>query len=441
MSDLPASDKAAPGVSFKLSLMMFLQYAIWGAWLPILFPFLMGHRGFSLDQTGNILAVGAVGAIVAPFIAGQIADRFFPTQIFLGISHLAGAVLVWFLSDIEQYSTFLWITLVYSLIYAPTISLTNSICFHHLPNRDRDFPRVRLWGTIGWIAAGVTVGHWLAMNHTPEGASEAMQVAAQNAGRADAFKLSAILGIGLGLFCFVLPNTPPSKSEGESNATVAALGQLFSARTLMVLFAIAVPVSIVHQFYFVYTSQFLTEVQVKAGGAGLANSINKILGVGGGGLMTLGQVSEILVMAGVGVVATKVPRKALLLLGLLAYALRMYLFANFPESLPMLIVGILLHGFCFGAFIFVAFMIVDEEFSEDVRASAQSLFNVVIVGVGIIIGSRVSTEIGKRFSDESGAISDWKGLFEVPMYVALACFGLMLLFYRTGPNDPTRKVA
>lgn len=434
------SDQAAPGVKFKLSLMMFLQYAIWGAWLPILFPYLMGHRGFSLDQTGNILAVGAVGAIVAPFIAGQIADRFFPTQIFLGLSHLAGAVIVWFLADIDQYSTFLWITLVYSLIYAPTISLTNSICFHHLPDRDRDFPRVRLWGTIGWIVVGVAVGHWLAMQHSPAELSGAALEAAQNAGRADAFKLSAVLGGLLGVFCFLLPNTPP-KRESESNASLAAISQVVNSRTLLVLFVIAVPVSIVHQFYFVYASQYLTEVQVAAGGEGLAKSINKVLGVGGGGLMTLGQVSEILVMAGVGMIATKVPRKTLLLAGLLAYGLRMYLFANFPDSLPMLIAGILLHGFCFGAFIFVAFMIVDEEFSQDVRASAQSLFNVVVVGVGIIIGSRVSTEIGKRYSDEAGRISDWKGLFEVPMYVAIACFVLLLLFYRTGPNDPSRQVA
>ncbi|MEC7233039.1 MAG: MFS transporter, partial [Planctomycetota bacterium] len=159
-----SSSEAPPlsgALNARLSLMMFLQYAIWGAWMPILYPFLLGHRGFSLKQCGLCLSAGAVGAIVGPFLAGQFADRKFATERFLGFSHLAGAGLVWMLSETASFEGFLILSLVYGLVYAPTLALTNSLSFAHLPDRDRDFGRVRLWGTIGWIAAGIAVGQWL----------------------------------------------------------------------------------------------------------------------------------------------------------------------------------------------------------------------------------------------------------------------------------------
>ena len=141
-------------LNVRLSSMMFLQYAIWGAWLPLLYPFLSEHRGFDATDIATIFAVGAVGAIFGPFIAGQIADRYLATEKFLAFSHILGALLVWQLANIETYVEFVVFSLLYSLIYAPTLSLTNSISFHHLPDRDRDFGRIRAWGTIGWIFAG-----------------------------------------------------------------------------------------------------------------------------------------------------------------------------------------------------------------------------------------------------------------------------------------------
>ena len=152
----------APYVRTRLSIMMFLQYAIWGAWLPILYPFLMGHRGFTLDQTGMCLMAGAVGALAGPFLAGQLADRSFATEKLLAVSHFIGAVLVYFLAGADRYEVFLALSFIYGLVYAPTMALTNSISFANLPDRDRDFGPVRLWGTIGWIAAGLLIG-WLAL--------------------------------------------------------------------------------------------------------------------------------------------------------------------------------------------------------------------------------------------------------------------------------------
>ncbi|MEM9800613.1 MAG: MFS transporter [Planctomycetota bacterium] len=420
------TDSTAPplpvGLNVRLSVMMFLQYAIWGAWLPILYPFLLGHRAFTLEQCGLILSAGAIGAIVGPFVAGQIADRKFATERFLGLSHLAGAAVVWTLAGTTEFKTFLALSLLYGLVYAPTLALTNSLSFAHLPDRDRDFGRVRLWGTIGWIAAGIAVGQWLLLNHTPTGVTEAAVEAAQDAGRADAFKLSAILGVVMGLYCFTLPHTPPSGAAKEANATFEALSEV-RLQPLLTLFLIAIPVSCIHQFYFVFTSDFLSSY-----GRDTASAINRVFGVGGGGLMTIGQMSEIAVLAIIPLVAKSTSRKTLLAIGLAAYAARMALFA-YTDSLPTVLTGVALHGLCFGCFIFVAFMVVDEETTPDVRASAQNLFNLVIVGIGIIVGSWVSTAIVGAWAMGPDEVMDYRKLFSVPMWASLACLVLLLLFY------------
>ncbi|MDZ4773220.1 MAG: MFS transporter [Planctomycetota bacterium] len=420
----------------RLSVMMFLQYAIWGAWLPILFPFLQQHRGFSNEQIGTMFMVGAIGAILAPFIAGQIADRFFASQKYIGLSHLVGAVLMWNLASVETYTGFLWFSLAYSLVYCPTMPLTNAIAFHHLPDRDRDFGRVRLWGTIGWIVVGLAMGQWLLRHHTPVGETDSVIAAVQAAGRADAFRLSAILGLVMGVYSFTLPNTPPARGA-QKNATFEALGEI-RHQPLLALFLISIPIACIHQFYFVHTSGFLSSFQSQAAG-----TINEIFGVGGGGLMTIGQMSEIVVLALIPLVAKRVSRKSILLVGCAAYALRMALFAYVERwdlpTIPMLMFGVGLHGVCFGCFIFLAFMIVDEETSADVRASAQSLYNLVIIGIGIIVGSKLSVMIAD-WAQHGAERLDYADrtmthdLFEVPMWAALACYVLVLVFYRSKPN-------
>ena len=436
-SDTSSAKPLSSGLNFQLSTMMFLQYAIWGAWLPLLWPFLSGHRGFSPSEIGNMFAIGAVGAIVAPFIAGQIADRWFNTEKFLGISHILGGILVWQMASLETYNSFLVFSLLYSLIYSPTLSLTNSLAFHHLPDRDRDFGKIRVWGTIGWIAVGIGIGQWLLYQHTPTGVEAEAVSAAQAAGIADAFKLSGLLGIVMGVFCFFLPSTPPAKEEKKS--AISGAMNAIRLQPLLTLFLIAVPISCVHQFYFVHTAPFLGQFQNQA--EGFINIVNKIVGVGGGGLMTIGQMAEIGVLALIPLFAKKYSRKALLCVGIAAYALRMFLFAygpNFPETLqlPAIILGIAMHGLCFGCFIFVAFMVVDEECAADVRASAQSLFNLVIVGIGIIVGSKVAGYVAEISTVNE--VMNYQKLFSVPMWAALACLVIMQLCY---PNKPPATAA
>jgi nucleoside transporter len=415
----------APYVRTRLSVMMFLQYAIWGAWLPILYPFLMGHRGFDLDQTGFCLMAGAVGALLGPFIAGQLADRSFATEKLLAVSHLVGAGLVYLLAVVDTFPLFLTVSFVYGLVYAPTLALTNSISFANLPDRDRDFGPVRLWGTIGWIAAGIAVGQILLRFHN---GSEAEL----NAGRAVAFQLSAGLGVLMALYCLTLPNTPPTKSATEKTAWLEGLQEI-RRQPLVTLFLIAVPISMIHQFYFVFTSGFVGGIQQAANSEGanaFASAVNQVLGVGGGGLMTIGQMTELLVLAAMPFVAKGLSRKTLLLVGIAAYAARMALFAFAPE-LPFVVLGVALHGLCFGCFIFVAFMVVDEHTTPDIRATAQNLFNFVIIGIGIIVGSLFATSVVGKYAAQGlpeGQL-DYQKLFSVPMYMAIGCFVLMLLLY------------
>lgn len=426
----------------RLSLMMFLQFAIWGAWLPLLWNYLSGHLGFDGPRIGEIFMVGGIGAILGPFIAGQFADRLMNTEKLLGICHILGGILIWQLSWIDSYAMFLGFSLLYSLIYAPTLALTNSLSFHHLPDRDRDFGKIRLWGTVGWIAVGIGIGQYLLHYYTPaidptltgaalEEAKQA-QMAVQNAGIVMAFKLSAILGILMGIYCFTLPRTPPSK-EVSDNATAKAFSEI-RFQPLITLFLIAVPVSCIHQFYFVHTAPFVQQVQA-GGGESLAAWFNNIFGVGGGGLMTLGQMSEILVLGAMPVLAVKFSRKALLTVGLTAYVLRFFLFSNVgtisgtatDAQLGMVIGGILLHGLCFGCFIFVAFMVVDEEMTPDVKASGQNLFNLVIVGIGIIVGSLIAGWVA-GWATIDGQMQ-YDKLFQLPMWGALICLFVFLFAY------------
>lgn len=435
--------KLATGTYVRLSIMMFFQYAIWGAWLPLLWPYLETHRGLDGTQISRIFAIGAVGAIVAPFVAGQVADRYFSTQRFLGISHLIGAFLVWKLASIETYDEFLWFSLAYSLVYAPTVPLTNSLSFHHLPDIDRDFGRIRTWGTVGWVVVGISVGQWLLHKHTPANAPAEEVLASQFAGMSDAFRVSAILGLIMGLYCFLLPHTPPSK-EGQKNATFEALGSI-KRQPLLTLFLLAVPVSMIHQFYFVHTAKFLGNYQVKSEVlASSAGFINKIFGVGGVGLMALGQVSEIFVLAAIPMIAKKISRKTFLAIGLVAYGIRMLIFANVEAipgavQVPTLLLGILMHGLCFGCFIFVSFMIVDEETPKDVRASAQSLYNLVIIGVGIIVGSIIAGEVDGWAKTKPEA-DYFQNLFTVPMWASLMCLIALFVMYprRRGTSEVTQ---
>jgi len=406
---------------------MFLQYAVWGAWVPLLQAFLMEHRHLSSEEFGWIGGFGAIGAVTAPFVMGQLADRHVALEKLVGVSHLIGAVLVWQMSSLTSFGSLLAFAILYSLVYAPTMPLTNALAFHHLPDRIRDFGKVRIWGSIGWIAVGIGMGHWLLNRHTPTGSdvtAEAVR-AAQVAGMGDAFRLSAILGAVLGVFSFTLPHTPPRRGA-EKFAPFEALREV-RKQPLLALFLLSIPVSCLHQYFMLYAAGYLGHLKIQS------SAIDEIFGVGGGGVMTIGQISEVFFLALVPVIARRVSRKSLLAVGLACYAARFAAFAYFPRP-EVILPALALHGPIFGFFIFLAFMIVDEETTADVRSSAQGLYNLVIVGMGVVVGSVLSGTIGSWFEKPDHTF-DYERLFALPMWVSLACLVLLLLFY------PARKTA
>ena len=403
------SQKADTQLFSRLSLMMFLQYAIWGAWLPLFWGFMKHVRKFDDPSIGILFGVGASGALFAPFIAGQIADRWFNTEKFLGLSHILGGILVWQLATIESYNGLLVFAFLYSLIYSPTIPLTNSLAFHHLPDRDRDFGKIRVWGTVGWIAVGIGVGQWRMLQYRPEEVWVAVS---------DAFALSAILGIAMGFYCFTLPKTPPKK--GERLAFAEAWSEIRASRALIVLFLLSLPMSIIHQFYFAQTEMFLTAQSVSAGWT------KRIFGVGGGP-MTIGQIGEIIVLAAMPLLLTRFPKKNLMIVGLLAYILRFAAFA-YSDSNGIILAALALHGVCFGGWFFIAFLLVDEKTTSDVRASAQGLYNLIVVGIGVILGNLVAGEVGK-WASISAQETDWSRLFSVPLWATVVVLAAFIVFY------------
>lgn len=396
---------------FKLSVMMFLQYAIWGAWLPLFFSYLTGHLGIKPQDAGWLFSIGAIGALLAPFIAGQIADRWFNTEKFLALSHFLGALLVWRLASVKTWPELAIYGLLYSLVYAPTLALTNSLAFHHLRDRDREFGKVRVWGTVGWIVAGIAVAQWLFHHYSSE---------TRMAGMADSLRLSAILGVVMGFYCLLLPKTPPRPGK-EPFAASEALKEIGRRKELVVLFLVAFPIACIHQFYFVLTAPFINSLKIDA------SWINNIFGVGGGGLMTIGQISELVVLALIPIFAKRFPRKTFLVVGLVAYALRFLVFAYLPTP-AWVIPALALHGVCFGCFFFMCFMIVDELTTKDVRASAQGLFNLVIVGLGTIVGNLFAGYVAK-IATRADTTLDFKLLFSVPLVVAFFCLAALMAFY------------
>jgi len=235
------------------------------------------------------------------------------------------------------------------------------------------------------------------------------------------------LGLVMAAYCLTLPHTPPAKSPKQRMAWAEALGEI-RLQPLITLFLVAIPVSMIHQFYFVFTSDFLGAIQRKAANVSVNNFAdwtNQIFGVGGGGLMTIGQMTEIVVLGAIPLLTKKFSYKSLLMIGLCAYALRMAIFANMPTLLPVMF-GVALHGLCFGCFIFVAFMMVDKFTTKDVRATAQNLFNLIFVGVGIIVGSMFATKVAGMAS-ESG-VMNYKQLFTVPMWMAIGSLIAIAIF-------------
>jgi len=383
-----------------LSVMMFLEFAIWGAWSPVLASHLVGPLKLSGKQTGWIYATLRLGCIISPFIGGQIADRWAATEQFLAFVHLAGAIVLLLAARQLRFWPLFVLMFVYSLLYAPTLALVNSLMFAHLTNTGTQAGSIRVWGTIGWIVAGLLLALWRNLDKPVIKGI-------------DSLTLAGILSLLMGLFCFLLPHTPPPEKPASPFAFVDAFKMLADTNFLVFLI-ISFLVATQLQFYFVSTAPFFESLGVRS------KNVSAV--------MTLAQFSEILAMAVLlPYLLPKIGFRWALALGAIAWPLRYVIFA-LMKPLWLVIGSLMFHGIGYTFFIFVGTMYVDSVAPPDIRASAQALIAVVTLGLGNFIGTQVTGIVMDLFRSQDGF--RWRPIFLVPCALTIACAVAFVVLFK-----------
>lgn len=391
----------------RLSVMMFLQFFIWGGWFVTLGTFLTTTLAASGGQVGMAFSTQSWGAIIAPFVIGLIADRFFNAERILAVLHLLGAVLLFQLYRAADFTAFYPYVLAYMMVYMPTLALVNAVAFRQIKDPALEFSRIRVWGTVGWIVAGVVISFGFAWDS---------QQAIAAGGLRNTFLMSAVASLVLGLYSFSLPNTAPLKSTaGSPNLKqmlgVDALG-LLKDRSYLVFFLASILICIPLAFYYQNANPFLAEI-------GVTNPTAK---------MAIGQVSEVLFMLLLPLFIQRFGIKIALLVGMLAWALRYLLFAygNNGDQAFMLLIGIALHGVCYDFFFVSGQIYTDAKAPERFRSSAQGLITLATYGLGMLIGFWIAGQITDHFSSANG--HDWRSIWLFPAGFSI---GVLLLFWLT----------
>lgn len=381
---------------------MFLEFFIWGGWFVTLGTFLGKNLSASGTEISLAYLTQSIGAIAAPFIIGLIADRFFSAQKILGVLHLIGAVLLWLASSAVNFDAFFPYVLVYMILFMPTLALVNSVSFRQMSNPGKEFPPIRVLGTIGWIIAGLTIG-WLNWE--------------QSGQLTLTFKMAAGASALLGLLSFTLPPTPPVKKEGKASISdilgLDALG-LLKNRSYLLFFLASVAICIPLAFYYNFTNLFLNETGMQSAAA----------------VQSLGQVSETLFMLLIPVFFVRYGVKKMLAIGMLAWVLRYVFFAygDAGANYWMLILGIVLHGVCYDFFFVTGQIYTDNLAGERFKSAAQGLITLATYGVGMLIGSLVSGPIVDAYQISGG--HDWRSIWLIPAAIALAVLLLFILLFK-----------
>ena len=388
----------SPVIRAKLSVMMFLQFFVWGAWSVPLGTYLGEALQFQGQQIGLVFGTTAVAAMISPFFVGMVADRYFATEKLLALLHTAGGVVLFFVATRTAFPAFYGALLLYALCYMPTLALTNSLSFRQMDEPAREFPRIRVLGTIGWIAAGLLVG-FLQLEDT-----------------ARPLQIGAAASVALGLYCLLLPHTPPAAATRVTARDVLGLDALKLLRepSFAVFVVGSLLVCIPLQFYYTFANPFLNEI-------GVVNAAGK---------MTLGQMSEIGFMLAMPFFFRRLGVKGMLLVGMAAWVSRYLLFAwgDNGAMVWMLYGGILLHGICYDFFFVTGQIYVDQKAPPDLRAAAQGLIAFVTLGVGMFIGSWLSGLIVDMYVAGDGHA--WDRIWIVPAVWAAAVLALFALFFR-----------
>jgi len=410
--------------------MMFLQYAVWGVWIPYLANYLMGKTdqgglGFTGAQVGWILGLAAsIGAVSAPFLAGQIADRFINAEKYLALLLISGGIVKYVTASVHDYYTFILLSIIYSVLYMPTLALTNSIAFAHLDNAEKQFPAVRVWGTIGWIVASNAFPLlWLQSNlHLTILPPFIAGTDKPNATAlwADCLRVAGVLAIAYGLWAAVaLPPTPPIRNRQHPFAFARAFA-LLAHPGFLVVTLVSLPIAMIHQVYFIRTGPF-----IEALGFAKAHV---------GPILSIGQLSEIFFLSILGFLLARLGYKWTLVLGALAYALRFALFAiATPDTRWILMAANTLHGLCYGCFFAGAFIYVERIATADIRHSAQTVFGIIILGVGPVLAGLYNQWLDHMtVATPAGPAFDYRDFWFVQAAVAAGSMLVLMALFRPG---------
>lgn len=381
-----------------LAFMMLVEYFIWGSWYVTMGTYMGEHLGSTDIHIGAAYSALAIATMISPFFIGMVADRYFSAQKIMGVLHLIGGALLFTATAVSDNSPFYWIILGYSLVYMPTIALSNSVAFSQMTDPGKQFPWIRVFGTLGWIAAGITIS--------------AMGIEKTET----TFHLASGASVLLGIFSFLLPDTPP---KGKAQDAAKTLGSeafvLFKDKPYLIFFIAAILVCIPLSFYYGFANPFLNEV-------GLDNAAGK---------MTLGQVSEAVFIIAIPFLFNQIGVKKMLLMGMAAWILRYVCFAygDTGTNTWMLYAGIVLHGICYDFFFVTGYMYTEKKAGEKIKNAAQGLFTFATYGVGMFIGTWFSGVIVDKYK-VAEKVHDWTSIWYVPALIAVGVLIYFLLFFK-----------
>jgi len=428
------------GVYWRLSVMMFFEYAIWGAWFPVLSVYLLdlGFAGVMLSVIYNLLPLGI---LLSPVTGGQLADRYVSTEKLLGVVSLIGAVLLWAMGSWinlkampvqKAFWTIFVMMLLYTILYGPTLALTNSISFHNLKDIEKQFGGIRVWGTIGWIAGGFFLTVWREASLHPELAKAvhwwqaiwnplyhyigiAMVKLLGEARPGDCLLLAGVFSLIMGIFSFFLPHTPPKREGVEPLAFVKAFKMLREPNFLTFMLISFVVVTELY-FYYILTAPFLKTIGVSDARVPF--------------VMTTAQIGEIVTMAILlPIILPRLGVRMCLALGVIAWPIRYAIFA-IGHPTWLVIASLPLHGFCYVFFFVVGQIYVDNVAPKDIRASAQALWAVFVLGIGAIVGGFLAGGIRDLFTEKATGATNWTWVFLIPCIVTVLCALAFLIFFR-----------